>query len=190
MKFQNIPQFDFYALHFYATQSKTYFQVKNCKLKTVLCTSTPTHPPAILPWDASRNNIICFLLLNTYSRCWEKLSLNTFYIPDLYGGLYFKLPITYLFRPSVLCYSWSLLTHLFFPVWTVSNIRLKCFDSLYHRLHLSMYMSGLNIFKIMFYLGANMICFATKHSKFGVGGCCRLNLFSLNKIFFARIFKH
>lgn len=25
----------------------------------------------------------------TYSRCWEeKLSLNTFYIPDLYGGLY------------------------------------------------------------------------------------------------------
>ena len=190
MKFQNIPQFDFYALHFYATQSKTYFQVKNCKLKTILCTSTPTHPPAILLWDASRNNMICFLLLNTYSRCWEKLSLNTFYIPDLYGGLYFKLPITYLFRPSVLCYSWSLLTHLFFPVWTVSNIRLKCFDSLYHRLHLSVYMSGLNIFKIMFYLGANMICFATKHSKFGVGGCCRLNLFSLNKIFFARIFKH
>ena len=127
----------------------------------------------------------------TYSRCWEeKLSLNTFYIPDLYGGLYFKLPITYLFRPSVLCYSWSLLTHLFFPVWTVSNIRLKCFDSLYHQLHLSVYMWGLNIFKIMFYLGANMICFATKHSKFGVGGCCRLDLFSLNKIFFARIFKH
>ena len=88
MKFQNIPQFDFCALHFYATQSKTYFQVKNCKLKTILCTSTPTHPPAILPLDASRNNMICFLLLNTYSRCWEKLSLNTFYIPDLYGGLY------------------------------------------------------------------------------------------------------
>ena len=135
--------------------------------------------------------MICFLLLNTYSRCWEKLSLNTFYIPDLYGGLYLNCqsPICLDLQYSY-SYSWSLLTHLFFPVWTVSNIRLKCFDSLYHRLHLSVYMSGLNIFKIMFYLGANMICFATKHSKFGVGGCCRLNLFSLNKIFFARIFKH
>ena len=132
--------------------------------------------------------MICSLLLNTYSLCWEeKLSLKTFYIPDLYGGLYFNCqsPI-----PSVLRYSWSLLTHLFFPVSSVSNIRLECFDSLYHQLHLSVYMSGLNIFKIMFYLGANMVCFATKHSKFGVGGCCRLNLFPLNKIFFARIFKH
>ena len=29
--------------------------------------------------------------------------------------------------------------------------------------------------------------FASKRSKFGVGGCCRLDLFSLNKIFFERI---
>ena len=30
---------------------------------------------------------------------------------------------------------------------------------------------------------------ATKHSKFGVGGCCGLDLFSLNTIFFARLFR-
>ena len=30
-----------------------------------------------------------------------------------------------------------------------------------------------------------MTCFAAKHSNFGVGGCCRLDLFLLNKIFFA-----
>ena len=28
-----------------------------------------------------------------------------------------------------------------------------------------------------------MTCFAAKHSKFGVGGCCQLDLFSLYKIF-------
>ena len=38
-------------------------------------------------------------------------------------------------------------------------------------------------------MGANMTCFATKHSKFGVGSCCVLDLFSLKKIFFARIFR-
>ena len=38
----------------------------------------------------------------------------------------------------------------------------------------------------MFSFGGNMACFAAKHSKFGVGGCCRLDLFSLNKIFFAQ----
>lgn len=69
----------------------------------------------------------------------------------------------------------------FFPVSSVSNIRLECFDSLYHRLHLSVYMWGLNIFKIMFYLGANMIFLPPT---------CRLDLFSLNKLFFARIFRH
>ena len=189
MKFQNIPQFDFYALHFYATQSKTYFQVKNCKLKTILCTSTPTHPPAILPWDASKNNMICSLLLNTYSWCWEeKLSLKTFYIPDLYGGLYLNCQSPICLDLQYCATAGHCWPTLFFPVWTVSNIRLKCFDSLYHRLHLSVHMWGLNIFKIMFYLGWNMICFATKHSKFGVVGCCQLDLFSLNKIFFARIF--
>ena len=34
-----------------------------------------------------------------------------------------------------------------------------------------------------------MTCFAAKHSKFEVGGCCQLDLFSLKKIFFARIFR-
>ena len=33
-----------------------------------------------------------------------------------------------------------------------------------------------------------MTRFAAKHSKFGVGGCCRLDLFSLQKIFFAKFF--
>ena len=42
----------------------------------------------------------------------------------------------------------------------------------------------------MFSLGANMTCFAAKHLKFGIHGCCQLNLFSYNKIFFARIFRH
>ena len=28
-----------------------------------------------------------------------------------------------------------------------------------------------------------MTCFAAKHSKFGVGGCCRLDLFSLKKYY-------
>ena len=28
-----------------------------------------------------------------------------------------------------------------------------------------------------------MTCFAAKHSKFGVGGCCGLDLFSLKKYF-------
>ena len=37
--------------------------------------------------------------------------------------------------------------------------------------------------------GANRTCFAPKHVKFGVGGCCRLDLFSLNKISFAIIFR-
>ena len=36
--------------------------------------------------------------------------------------------------------------------------------------------------------GRKLTCFAAKHSKFGVGGCCRLDLFSLNKIFFAQNF--
>ena len=31
-------------------------------------------------------------------------------------------------------------------------------------------------------LGANVTCFGAKHSKSGVGGCCRLDLFLLNKI--------
>ena len=188
MKFQNIPQFDFYALQFYATQSKTYFQVKNCKLKTILCTSTPTHPPAILPWDASRNNMICSLLLNTYSWCWEEKLVSRLFTFQICMVVYI-LTANHLFLQycATAGHCWPT---FFFSVSTVSNIRLECFDSLYHRLHLSVYMWGLNIFKIMFYLGANMICFATQHSKFGVGGCCRLDLFSLNKIFFARIFRH
>ena len=33
-----------------------------------------------------------------------------------------------------------------------------------------------------------MTRFAAKHSKFGVGGCCQLDLFSLKKIFFAKFF--
>ena len=35
-------------------------------------------------------------------------------------------------------------------------------------------------------IGCKHGMFAAKHSKFGVGGCCRLDLFSLNKIFFAQ----
>ena len=149
--------------------------MKNCKLKTILCTSTPIHPPAILPWDASRNNMICSLLLKTYSRCWEeKLSLKTFYIPDLYGGLYLNCQSPICLDLQYCATAGHCWPTFFFPVLTVSNIRLECFDSLYHRLHLSVYMWGLNIFKIMFYLGANMICFATKHSKFGVHNYKRL----------------
>ena len=33
-----------------------------------------------------------------------------------------------------------------------------------------------------------MTRFAAKRSKFGVGGCCQLDLFSLKKIFFAKFF--
>ena len=35
----------------------------------------------------------------------------------------------------------------------------------------------------MFQLGANVTCFAVNLSKFGVGGCCQLDLFSLRKVF-------
>ena len=38
-------------------------------------------------------------------------------------------------------------------------------------------------------IGGKHDMFATKHSKFGVGGCCVLDLFSLKKIFCARIFR-
>ena len=34
-----------------------------------------------------------------------------------------------------------------------------------------------------------MTCFAAKQSKFGVGGCCRLDLFSLKKNIFRKNFK-
>lgn len=162
MKFQNIPQFDFYALHFYATQSKTYFQVKNCKLKTILCSSTPTHPPAILPWDAFRNKMIYSLVLNTYSRCWEeKLSLKTFYIRDLYGGLYLNCQSPICLDLQYCATAGHCWPTFFSPVWTVSNVRLKCFDSLYHRLHLSMYMWGLNIFKRSTWVQTWHVCHRT-----------------------------
>ena len=41
----------------------------------------------------------------------------------------------------------------------------------------------------MFLLVAIMTCFAAQHSTFGVHGCCLLDLFLVNKIFFARIFR-
>ena len=38
-------------------------------------------------------------------------------------------------------------------------------------------------------VGCKCDMFCRQTFKFGVGGCCQLDLFSLNKIFFARIFR-
>ena len=45
-------------------------------------------------------------------------------------------------------------------------------------------------FPSRYYLYYYMTCFITKHSKFGVGSCCPLDLFLLSKTFFAKIFRH
>ena len=43
--------------------------------------------------------------------------------------------------------------------------------------------------KLVLIMGANMTCLAVKHWKFGVGVCCRLDLFLRNKIFLARMLR-
>ena len=87
------------------------------------------------------------------------------------------------FEPLPLWYPWSALTS-----WSskpTGSLSLNWFvHVIYCRLHLSMYTSGKNDVLT----GCKHYMFFPNLLKFRIGGFCQLDLFSVDKIFFARIF--